>query len=67
MHLLIGVLHGRHILQVFSAQNRLEVSTLCGAGQEPEDIGNMLAHQALDRARNMTGGTYHVDGGMVLD
>jgi NAD(P)-dependent dehydrogenase (short-subunit alcohol dehydrogenase family) len=35
--------------------------------QEPEDIANMVAYLASDLARNMTGGTYHVDGGQMMD
>jgi len=35
--------------------------------QEPQDIANMVAYLSSDFARNMTGGTYHVDGGMVMD
>ncbi len=35
--------------------------------QEPKDIANMVAFLASDFGRNLTGGTYHVDGGMVMD
>jgi enoyl-[acyl-carrier-protein] reductase (NADH) len=35
--------------------------------QEPVDVANMVAYLASDLARNMTGGTCHVDGGMVMD
>lgn len=35
--------------------------------QEPQDVANMVAYLASDLARNMTGGTYHVDGGMMMD
>jgi NAD(P)-dependent dehydrogenase (short-subunit alcohol dehydrogenase family) len=35
--------------------------------QEPTDVANMVAYLASDFGRNMTGGTYHVDGGMVMD
>jgi NAD(P)-dependent dehydrogenase (short-subunit alcohol dehydrogenase family) len=35
--------------------------------QEPTDVANMVAYLASDFVRNMTGGTYHVDGGMVMD
>ena len=35
--------------------------------QEPVDVANMVAYLASDFARNLTGGTYHVDGGMVMD
>lgn len=38
-----------------------------GRTQEPRDIGAMVAFLASDLGRNMTGGTYHVDGGMVMD
>ena len=35
--------------------------------QEPVDVANMVAYLASDFGRNLTGGTYHVDGGMVMD
>jgi NAD(P)-dependent dehydrogenase (short-subunit alcohol dehydrogenase family) len=35
--------------------------------QEPSDVANMVADLASDVGRNLTGGTYHVDGGMVMD
>jgi NAD(P)-dependent dehydrogenase (short-subunit alcohol dehydrogenase family) len=35
--------------------------------QEPVDVANMVAYLVSDFARNLTGGTYHVDGGMVMD
>ena len=38
-----------------------------GRPQEPTDIANMVAYLASDFGRNLTGGTYHVDGGMVMD
>lgn len=37
-----------------------------GRPQEPADIANMVAFLANDAARNMTGGSYHVDGGAVM-
>jgi meso-butanediol dehydrogenase / (S,S)-butanediol dehydrogenase / diacetyl reductase len=36
-----------------------------GRTQPPEDIAEMVAFLASDLGRNMTGGSYHVDGGMV--
>jgi len=33
--------------------------------QPPEDVAEMVAFLASDLGRNMTGGSYHVDGGMV--
>jgi len=36
-----------------------------GRTQPPEDIAEMVAYLASEKARNMTGGTYHVDGGMA--
>ncbi|CDX35329.1 3-oxoacyl-(acyl-carrier-protein) reductase FabG [Mesorhizobium plurifarium] len=38
-----------------------------GHPQEPRDVAGMVAFLASDLGRNMTGGTYHVDGGMVMD
>jgi enoyl-[acyl-carrier-protein] reductase (NADH) len=35
--------------------------------RELTDVANMVAYLASDFGRNMTGGTYHVDGGMVMD
>jgi NAD(P)-dependent dehydrogenase (short-subunit alcohol dehydrogenase family) len=37
-----------------------------GRPQPPEDVAEMVAYLASDRARNMTGGSYHVDGGRVM-
>jgi NAD(P)-dependent dehydrogenase (short-subunit alcohol dehydrogenase family) len=37
-----------------------------GRPQAPEDIAEMVAYLASDLARNMTGGSYHVDGGRVM-
>lgn len=37
-----------------------------GRAQEPEDIANMVAFLVNEAARNMTGGSYHVDGGAVM-
>ena len=34
--------------------------------QTPLDIARMVAYLASDYAENMTGGSYHVDGGMVM-
>jgi NAD(P)-dependent dehydrogenase (short-subunit alcohol dehydrogenase family) len=36
-----------------------------GRTQPAEDIAEMVAFLASDLGRNMTGGSYHVDGGMV--
>lgn len=36
-----------------------------GRTQPVEDIAEMVAFLASDKARNMTGGSYHVDGGMA--
>ncbi|HWD54523.1 MAG TPA: SDR family NAD(P)-dependent oxidoreductase [Acidimicrobiales bacterium] len=36
-----------------------------GRTQEPDDIAEMVAFLVSDHARNMTGGSYHVDGGML--
>jgi meso-butanediol dehydrogenase / (S,S)-butanediol dehydrogenase / diacetyl reductase len=38
-----------------------------GHAQEPDDVANMVAYLVSDLARNMTGGSYHVDGGMMMD
>ncbi len=38
-----------------------------GRPQMPADIGRMVAFLAASEAGTMTGGTYHVDGGMVMD
>jgi NAD(P)-dependent dehydrogenase (short-subunit alcohol dehydrogenase family) len=35
--------------------------------QEPVDVANMVVYLASEFGRNLTGGTYHVDGGMVMD
>lgn len=38
-----------------------------GRPQTPEDVGNMVAYLASDMAINITGQSFHVDGGMVMD
>ena len=38
-----------------------------GRLQTAQDIGRMVAYLASDFGVNMTGGTYHVDGGSVMD
>lgn len=38
-----------------------------GRPQTPEDIGNMVAYLASDLAKNITGQSFHVDGGMHMD
>ncbi|NIJ06577.1 NAD(P)-dependent dehydrogenase (short-subunit alcohol dehydrogenase family) [Sphingomonas vulcanisoli] len=37
-----------------------------GRPQTPEDIARMVVFLASDEARNMTGGSYHVDGGIRM-
>lgn len=39
--------------------------TPLGRGQTPEDVAEMVAFLASEKGRNMTGGSYHVDGGAV--
>jgi meso-butanediol dehydrogenase / (S,S)-butanediol dehydrogenase / diacetyl reductase len=34
--------------------------------QEPSEIADMVAYLASDAAKNMTGGSYHVDGGFIM-
>ena len=36
-----------------------------GAAQPVEDVAELVAFLASDHARHMTGGSYHIDGGMV--
>ncbi|NKF23081.1 SDR family NAD(P)-dependent oxidoreductase [Solimonas marina] len=38
-----------------------------GRPQQPLDVARMVAFLADEKAANMTGGSYHVDGGMVMD
>lgn len=38
-----------------------------GRPQAPEDIARMVVFLASDMARNMTGGSYHVDGGIRMN
>lgn len=38
-----------------------------GRPQQPIDVARMVAFLADEKAANMTGGSYHVDGGMVMD
>ena len=52
----------REVFDLFIAN-----STPMQREQTPEDIGNMVAFLASDEARNVTGQTINVSGGMVLD
>lgn len=47
------------------AQNFHKSYTPLGRGQTPEDVAEMVAFLASEKGRNMTGGSYHVDGGAV--
>ncbi|MBI1291414.1 SDR family oxidoreductase [bacterium] len=38
-----------------------------GHPQTPEDVGHMIAFLASDLAQNVTGQSYHIDGGMQMD
>lgn len=38
-----------------------------GRPQTPADVGRMVAFLASEKAMNVTGGSYHVDGGCVMD
>jgi NAD(P)-dependent dehydrogenase (short-subunit alcohol dehydrogenase family) len=38
-----------------------------GRPQTPEDVGHVVAFLASDLAQNVTGQSYHVDGGMQMD
>lgn len=39
--------------------------TPLGRGQTPEDVAEMVAFLVSEKGRNLTGGSYHVDGGAV--
>ena len=52
----------REVFDLFIAN-----STPMQREQTPEDIGNMVAFLASDEARNVSGQTINVSGGMVLD
>jgi NAD(P)-dependent dehydrogenase (short-subunit alcohol dehydrogenase family) len=53
----------------FSSEDEIRAFVLgripLGRTQPAEDIAEMVAFLASDLGRNMTGGSYHVDGGMV--
>lgn len=38
-----------------------------GRPQTPEDVGHLVAYLASDLAGNVTGQSYHIDGGMQMD
>ena len=52
----------REVFDLFIAN-----STPMQREQSPEDIGNMVAFLASEEARNVTGQTINVSGGMVMD
>jgi len=45
------------------AKNFHKSYTPLGRSQTPEDVAEMVAFLASEKGRNMTGGSYHVDGG----
>ena len=49
------------------ARKRLDVSIPLRRSNEPEDIANLAAWLASDQARNVTGQSWNVDGGLVWD
>jgi NAD(P)-dependent dehydrogenase (short-subunit alcohol dehydrogenase family) len=54
-------------VRVETAKSNFVGNIPLGRAQEAEDVANMVAYLCSDLARNMTGGTYHVDGGMMMD
>jgi NAD(P)-dependent dehydrogenase (short-subunit alcohol dehydrogenase family) len=49
------------------ARKRLDVSIPLRRSNEPEDIANLAVWLASDQARNVTGQSWNVDGGLVWD
>jgi glucose 1-dehydrogenase len=46
---------------------RMDVSIPLRRSNSPDDIANMAAFLASDEARNITGQSFNVDGGLMWD
>jgi NAD(P)-dependent dehydrogenase (short-subunit alcohol dehydrogenase family) len=63
----MGELIERQGISPEDARKRLDVSIPLRRSNEPEDIANLAAWLASDQARNVTGQSWNVDGGLVWD
>jgi NAD(P)-dependent dehydrogenase (short-subunit alcohol dehydrogenase family) len=64
---IMGELMERQGISEDDARKRLDVSIPLRRSNEPEDIANLAAWLASDQARNVTGQSWNVDGGLVWD
>ena len=63
----MGELIERQGISEEDARKRLDVSIPLRRSNEPEDIANLAVWLASDQARNVTGQSWNVDGGLVWD
>lgn len=63
----MGELIERQGISAEDARKRLDVSIPLRRSNEPADIANLAAWLASDQARNVTGQSWNVDGGLVWD
>jgi iron(III) transport system permease protein len=64
---IMGELMERQAISEEDARKRLDVSIPLRRSNEPEDIANLAVWLASDEARNVTGQSWNVDGGLVWD
>ena len=64
---IMGELMERQGISEEDARKRLDVSIPLRRSNEPEDIANLAVWLASDQARNVTGQSWNVDGGLVWD
>jgi NAD(P)-dependent dehydrogenase (short-subunit alcohol dehydrogenase family) len=64
---IMGELMERQGISEDDARKRLDVSIPLRRSNEPEDIANLAVWLASDQARNVTGQSWNVDGGLVWD
>src|SRR3954470_12873773 len=63
----MGELIERQGISEEDARKRLDVSIPLRRSNDPEDIANLAVWLASDEARNVTGQSWNVDGGLVWD
>jgi NAD(P)-dependent dehydrogenase (short-subunit alcohol dehydrogenase family) len=63
----MGEMIERQGISAEDARKRLDVSIPLRRSNDPEDIANLAVWLASDQARNVTGQSWNVDGGLVWD
>ena len=63
----IGEVTAREGISADVARGRLDASIPLRRSNEPDDIANLVVWLASDQARNVTGQSWNVDGGLIWD